>query len=482
MTRADGALAPFQWASYFETGCADVDAQHRKLVDLVNALAARAAGSGALNAAELGHILDGLGQYARHHFATEEALMERAGLDPRHVDAHRAAHADFVEQVGALAGAGESDNALPRLYEFVCAWLTYHILDTDQAMARQLRARAAGVEAAAAFDAEGAGTADPGNAALIVAVRSLLGVIAGRNAALARANADLERRVEARTAELATAQARLREADTLAAVGQLAAGVAHEINNPIGFVTSNLSTLATYAERLLTLTAAADGLAARHATDSAWQAARQTVDVDFIRDDLSALLDDASRGLERVREIVQALQAFAAPSEVRFTPIALAPLLADLCRSVPTAAGQTVRWETCDTPPPVAGSAPQLREAFRALLDNGVKALAGQPGTVSVRCTSETAAIRVDVVDDGCGMAPSVRAHIFEPFFTTRPVGSGRGLGLSSAYRIFRQHGGRIEVRSAPGQGSTFQVWLPRLPAPDAAAPAEHEKARPEPG
>ena len=105
MTRADGALAPFQWASYFETGCADVDVQHRKLVDLVNALAARAAGSGALNAAELGHILDGLGQYARHHFATEEALMERAGLDPRHVDAHRAAHADFVEQVVALAGA-----------------------------------------------------------------------------------------------------------------------------------------------------------------------------------------------------------------------------------------------------------------------------------------------------------------------------------------------------------------------------------------
>jgi hemerythrin-like metal-binding protein len=132
-------IAPFRWADYFETGFGEVDAQHRKLVDLVNVLAQRAAIGGEIQPAELAHVLDGLGTYAAHHFTTEEALMERVGLDQRHVRAHRQSHADFVAQVEAMRGTADPTRAVPVLYRFVTSWLTFHILDTDQSMARQLR-------------------------------------------------------------------------------------------------------------------------------------------------------------------------------------------------------------------------------------------------------------------------------------------------------------------------------------------------------
>ena len=101
------AISPFVWADYFETGFEDVDGQHHKLVDFINALAGRAVSGVPIRPDELSHSLDGLARYAVHHFATEEALMERAGLDPRHIGAHRKAHADFVSQVEAMRGTAD---------------------------------------------------------------------------------------------------------------------------------------------------------------------------------------------------------------------------------------------------------------------------------------------------------------------------------------------------------------------------------------
>ncbi len=459
-------FAPFHWASYFETGCAEVDNQHRKLVDLVNALAQRAASGAVIQPSELAHVLDGLGRYALHHFATEEALMVEAGLDPRHLDGHRRAHADFVTQVEAMRTHSDPGRVVPALYNFVTSWLTFHILDTDQSMARQMRAIEGGMTPAAAFEVEAVQGSDPGNVALIGAVRCLLGLVAERNSELGRINASLEQRVAERTAELTTVnrdlratQQRLLEADKLAAVGQLAAGVAHEINTPLGYVAANLGALREYADRLLALVNTADRLAAG---SDAWQAARAGADVDYIRDDLPVLVEESTRGLGRVSDIVHALQGFAEPGPMETLPTSIERLLDSAIED--TAAGrrpgQQVRRSYAGLPE-LAANPTLLGEAFKALIENAGQALGGAPGTITVRAEVAGEWIRVDVLDTGCGMDEDTRARIFEPFFTTRAVGQGRGLGLSSAYRIVSQHGGHLEVDSAPGKGSRFRVVLP---------------------
>ncbi|MBL0283235.1 MAG: bacteriohemerythrin [Zoogloea sp.] len=463
------AFAPFVWADYFETGFGEVDSQHHRLVDLVNVLAQRAASGAEIEPAELAHVLDGLGRYALHHFATEEALMEQGGLDPRHLRMHRQLHADFVAQVEAMRHTADPTRVVPVLYNFVTSWLTFHILDTDKGMARQLRAIQAGATPAEAFEAEAGQGRDPGNVALIGAVRRLLGLVAERNNELALINASLEQRVAERTAELSAAnldlrqaQQRLVEADKMAAVGQLAAGVAHEINNPVGFVTSNLSTLRCYAERLLALAETADRLAGTAASSDDWQAARAAADFDFIREDLPALLDESTRGLVRVAEIVQALQGFAQAAPVETSRVSLAKLLdaAIAATAGSRRPGQQVTRNYGEMPAlPVNPTL--IGEAFKALIDNAGQALGGSDGQVSIRAGRRGGELQVEVEDTGCGMDEATRSRIFDPYFTTRPVGQGRGLGLSSTYRIIHQHGGRIEVDSVPGKGSCFRVVLP---------------------
>lgn len=460
------AIVPFEWADYFATGFDEVDAQHHKLVDFANVLAQRAAGGAAIQPAELAHALDGLANYAVHHFATEESLMATSGIDPRHLTAHRHAHADFVAQVEAMRSTRDASWVVPALHDFVTSWLTFHILDTDRSMARQLRAIAAGTSPAEAFEAEGRCSSDPGNAALIAAVRRLLGLVAERNHELARINAGLEQRVAERTAEATAAtrnlrqtQARLQQADKLAAVGQLAAGVAHEINNPLGFVATNLGVLRGYSERLLALVNTADRLAGSH---PAWQAAMAEAELDYIRDDLPTLLDESGRGLVRVGDIVHALQDFAAPGPVETVPTRIDALLDDAIAA--TAAmrrpGQQVR-QIYAALPSLAINPTLLGEAFKALIDNAARALGDGDGRIEVRGGCSGNSLVVEVEDSGCGMDEVTRARIFEPFFTTRGVGQGRGLGLSFAYRIVSQHRGRIDVDSAPGKGSCFRVVLP---------------------
>ncbi|HOY02329.1 bacteriohemerythrin [Zoogloea sp.] len=473
-------IAPFRWADYFETGFGEVDAQHRKLVDLVNVLAQRAATGGEIQPAELAHVLDGLGTYAAHHFTTEEALMERVGLDPRHVRAHRQSHADFVAQVEAMRGTADPTRAVPVLYRFVTSWLTFHILDTDQSMARQLREVERGATAEAAFEAAASHGSDPGNMALIAAVRNLLGLVAERNGELARINTSLEQRVAERTAELSTAnqtlrqtldslqetRVRLLEADKLAAVGQLAAGVAHEINTPLGYVASNLGTLREYAERLLALADTAERLVSGGASADVWAAARSGTDLDFIREDLPTLVAESNRGLGQVSDIIHALQDFASPGPTETRELPSAKILEEAIHATSGSRrpGQAL-VRSYGALPALQGNPTLLVEAFKALLDNAFRALEGAVGTIVVRAMPRGESLVVEVEDDGCGMDEATRARIFEPFFTTRPVGEGRGLGLSSAYRIVLSHGGHLEVSSSPGKGSCFRVTLP-LPAP----------------
>ena len=463
------AISPFVWADYFETGFDDVDAQHHKLVDFINALAGRAISGTPIRPDELAHSLDGLARYAAHHFATEEALMERAGLDPRHIGPHRKAHADFVAQVEAMRGTTDPDGVLPGLYNFVTSWLSFHILDTDQSMARQLRAVAAGASPEQAFAADQAQGRDPGSTALIAAVRSLLSLVADRNKELQNINASLEARVAERTAALTAAnrdllatQQRLREADRLAVVGQLAAGVAHEINNPLGFITANLRTLHQYTKRLLVLAEEAGRLAEAGGQGGAWQALRGAADVDYLAADLPSLLDECTGGLQRVGEIVQVLQGLASPGPLEFAPMPMHQLLDEAIAATASSRqpGQ-VLLRDYGALPVIPVNAALLGSALEALLINAAQALGASAGRIILRAREHGGELTIEVEDDGCGMDEPTRARIFEPFFTTRPVGQGRGLGLSSALRIVASHGGRIDVRSAPGRGSCFRVTLP---------------------
>ncbi len=462
-------ISPFVWAEYFETGFDDVDGQHHKLVDFINALASRAISGTPIRPDELAHSLDGLSRYAAHHFATEEALMERAGLDPRHIGPHRKAHADFVSQVEAMRLTSDPTAVLPGLYNFVTSWLSFHILDTDQSMARQLRAVAAGLAPEQAFAADQAQGRDPGSTALIAAVRSLLGLVADRNKELQNINSSLEARVAERTAALTAAnrdllatQQRLREADRLAVVGQLAAGVAHEINNPLGFITANLRTLHQYTRRLLALTEEAGQLAEAGGQGSAWQALRGAADVDYLAADLPGLFDECTGGLQRVGEIVQVLQGLASPGPLELAPVPMAPLLdaavaATACSRQP---GQVLQRDYAALPV-IPANAALLGSALEALLHNAAQALGGSAGRIVLRAREHGDELVIEIEDNGCGMDEATRVRVFEPFFTTRPVGQGRGLGLSSALRIVASHGGRIAVRSAPGRGSCFRISLP---------------------
>lgn len=462
-------ISPFVWADYFETGFDDIDGQHHKLVDFINILAGRAISGTPIRPDELVHSLDGLGRYAAHHFATEEALMKRVGLDPRHIEPHCTAHADFVAQVEAMRDTTDPDGVLPGLYNFVTSWLSFHILDTDQSMARQLRAVVDGVAPEQAFDADQAYGRDPGSTALIVAVRSLLGLVADRNRELQNINASLEARVAERTAALTAAnhdllatQQRLHEADRLAVVGQLAAGVAHEINNPLGFITANVRTLHQYAERLLALTGEAGRLAEAGGQRGAWQALRSAADVDYLAADLPGLLNECTGGLQRVSEIVQVLQGLASPGPLEFAPVPMAPLL-DRVAAATAASRQPGQVLQCDygALPVVPVNAAMLGSALEALLHNAAQALGAAPGRIALRARAQGSELLIEVEDSGCGMDEATRARVFEPFFTTRPVGQGRGLGLSSALSIVTRHGGRIAVRSAPGRGSCFRIALP---------------------
>jgi signal transduction histidine kinase len=263
--------------------------------------------------------------------------------------------------------------------------------------------------------------------------------------------------------QLAQAQGQLLQSEKMAAVGQLAAGVAHEINNPIGFVNSNLGTLKGYVEQLLGLIDTYERCtgAASAAESAMLKVARESTDLAFLRDDLVALLAESRDGLDRVKKIVQELRDF---SRIDTTECETADLNAGL-ESTLNVARNELKYKAeviknYGKPPPVRCHLGQINQVILNLLVNAAQAIEGR-GTITITSGAEGAWAWVRIADTGKGMEPEVLKRIFEPFFTTKPVGKGTGLGLSLAYDIVKKHGGRIDVSSEPGRGTCFQVWLP---------------------
>jgi PAS domain S-box-containing protein len=263
--------------------------------------------------------------------------------------------------------------------------------------------------------------------------------------------------------ELESAQNQLLQSERMASIGQLAAGVAHEINNPVGFVNSNLGSLERYVANLLRLLSAyeqTENTLPESAAQRICQV-KQDIDFEFMCDDIKALLTESLDGLKRVTRIVQDLKNF---SHVDESELQMADLEAGLESTL------RVVWNELKYKaevvlefagiPKIMCYPFQLNQVFMNLLVNASHAIETK-GKITIRTGFDASQIWIEIQDTGKGINPEHLPRIFDPFFTTKPVGKGTGLGLSLSYSIVKKHNGRIEVASQPGHGATFTVFLP---------------------
>ena len=308
------------WNSSFLTGLPIVDEQHERLVGLVNEFGNLIARSTQVPREQLELVVEELANYSHTHFVDEERLIREAQLDVRFISAHEAQHARFLRDVAHMRASDflDAPETTRVLLRFLLHWLAFHILGSDMQLARQVARIARGESPEAAFAAEAREAEGPAQL-LLGALDNLMRVIARRNAELTEANRTLEARVAERTRELQASvetlratQVQLVETEKLASVGQLASGLAHEINNPLGYISSNLMTLEEHTGALLRIIDVGQSLEARLPEDGRQQLAdtRERADLDFVRGDLGQLLGETREGVRRVQTIVRDLKDF----------------------------------------------------------------------------------------------------------------------------------------------------------------------------
>ncbi len=256
-------------------------------------------------------------------------------------------------------------------------------------------------------------------------------------------------------------QAALVQSEKLASLGQLAAGVAHEINNPVAYVTNNLAVIRRDTQAAL---AALDA----HRRGDADEASRleKAADIDYLRENFARMCDKTLEGLQRVRDIVRNLRDFARLDEAEFKEADLNAALNSTIEIIQHQIKEkNIQLEKSLTSLPMVLCHPgKINQVFLNLLMNAIQACE-RGGVVTARTSAETGkGVVIEVQDNGCGICPEHRPRLFEPFFTTKPVGQGTGLGLSVSFGIVRDHGGVIEVDSEAGRGSTFRIRLPLKP------------------
>jgi two-component system NtrC family sensor kinase len=265
-------------------------------------------------------------------------------------------------------------------------------------------------------------------------------------------------------AALKRSQAKVLHQEKMASIGQLAAGVAHEINNPIGFINSNLSTLGKYLSRLSRFLAIQSGCIAAGAPPEQVESVRQqqaSLKIDYIVKDLEDLVRESLEGAERVRSIVADLKSFSHVDESEYKQADLNECL----RSTINIVWNEIKYKA--TLKKELGEIPrtrcypqQMNQVFMNLLVNAAHAIE-QQGVITVRSWEEDGYVCVTVADTGQGIPEANLNRIFEPFFTTKEVGKGTGLGLSITYDIVKKHNGEITVRSETGRGTVFTERIP---------------------
>ncbi len=265
--------------------------------------------------------------------------------------------------------------------------------------------------------------------------------------------------------QLKEAQSHLMQSEKMASIGQLAAGVAHEINNPIGYVYSNLGTLEKYVQdtfKLLDLYEQAEGAITDAEILRSLQLAKGKMDITFIKEDLCSLMIESKDGITRVKQIVQNLKDFShvdTSDEWHLYDLhkGLDSTLNIVSNEVKYKADVVKDYGAI---PEVECLSSQLNQVFMNLLVNSAHAIE-EHGTITIRTGLHGNEVWVEVADTGKGIQPDHLKKIFDPFFTTKPIGKGTGLGLSLSYGIIQKHHGRIEVQSEVGKGTTFRLCIP---------------------
>jgi signal transduction histidine kinase len=441
-------------------------------------------------------LLDNLTRYTLVHFRDEEHLMAKKMMVRDYLVHHHQTHQAFVDELTQMRRQYEQEGTLSGtdMLRFLGSWLSFHILVEDQCMATQMKDMDAGLTAMQAHERANH-PQDGAHAVYTSSLLELFTLLSERNqkltlandevrqakAALEVVNQSLELRVQERTRDLAATVARLQhtqnqllQSEKMAAVGQLAAGVAHEINNPLGFVTSNLGALANYLNQLFGLIDVCQGevsalpAGARIRVDEA----AKHIELEFLREDIPGLIRESREGLARVKRIVSDLQDFSVKDEGVWA-------LADLNHSMESAlnvVGNELKSKAevirqLAPLPPVWCIASEINQVLVNLLLNAAQAIEVR-GVVTVRTQTQKEHVLLEVSDTGCGMSDEVQSRIFEPFYTTKAIGKGTGLGLSTVWEIIRRHNGHVEVRSIPGAGTTFLISLPLQPTTDPVATA----------
>ncbi len=279
---------------------------------------------------------------------------------------------------------------------------------------------------------------------------------------LIKANRDLKEL----NSKLSDAQSKLIQSEKLASIGQLAAGVAHEINNPIGFIFSNFGTLEQYLEDLFQMLDAYEQAEASVSDGAALARIRSLkadLDIDYLKEDIPNLMRESRDGIQRVRKIVQDLKDFSrVDARQEWESVDLHAGIDSTLNIV----NNEIKYKAdvvkhYGALPEIQCLPSELNQVFMNLLVNAAHAITAERGTITISTGVDGPNVWVEVADTGAGIAQENLKRIFDPFFTTKPVGKGTGLGLSLSYGIVQKHSGRMEVHSELGVGTRFRVTLP---------------------
>ncbi len=265
--------------------------------------------------------------------------------------------------------------------------------------------------------------------------------------------------------KLEEAQGQLIQSEKMASIGQLSAGIAHEINNPVGFITSNIQTLKDYVDKLASVIGELKESIAESGDSKLKENCQRALDnnqVDYILGDIADLIDESLEGSARVISIVKNLKEFSHVDGSEWTYASITSCIESTLKIINNEIKYniTVEKDYEEGLPEVFCQPMQINQVLLNILVNASQAIEGEGQIfISVHYVDEN--IEIKIKDTGMGIPEDIRARIFEPFFTTKAVGSGTGLGLSVSYGIIHAHKGSISVDSEPGKGSEFTIILP---------------------